>query len=298
MVTMADWAPRRFGRLGWFVRPLGLGGAWLRPDSPERGIEVVLAAVDAGLDYLDTAPLYGPSEEVIGAALAELPAERRPRLATKAGVVPRGEFEYTADWMLRSAERSLARLGVERVDLLQLHEVEQAGWRRIMGPGGCLEGLRACRRRGWCEGIGVTGRDVALLTRLVQTEEFDAVLTYYEYDLLTAAAARELLPAAAAREVAVVLASPNRMGLFCRPEADWARQPADVAARRPALEQLLGRPAHQLGGEALRYLLGDPRAAVVLVGCATVAEWHQAAERAAAGPLPLQQAAAIRALSA
>lgn len=297
MLERRNWPRRRFGRLGWSVRPLGLGGAWLRPDDPDRGLAVVLEAVNAGLDYLDTAPLYGPSEEVIGAALAELPAGRRPRLATKAGVVPRGEFEYTADWMLRSAERSLTRLSVERVELLQIHEVEQAGWERIMGPGGCLDGLRACQQRGWCEGIGVTGRDLALLTRLVQSGEFDAVLTYYEYDLLTAAAARELLPAAAARDVAVVLASPQRMGLFCRPDADWHRQPPKVAARRPALERLLGRPAHQLGGEALRYLLGDPRAAVVLVGCATADEWRQATERAAAGPLPLQQAAAIRALS-
>jgi aryl-alcohol dehydrogenase-like predicted oxidoreductase len=260
---------RRFGRLGWRIWPLGLGAAWLRGRRGDRELDeaaqFVFDALSAGVDYVDTAPLYGDSELVLGLALAELPAERRPRLATKAGIVPRDAWEWTADWVLRSATRSLERLRVDHIDVLQLHECNLAGWDRVMGRGGCLEGLQQARNRGWCTAIGITGRQPELLARLLRTGEFDSVLSYSDYDLTTAEAARTLLPAAAAHDVAVVLGSPLRGGSL----------------------------AHR-AAEAWRYLLSDPRVAVVLAGAASIEELTPALAAAEEGPLQAAGWAALR----
>ncbi|NUP98335.1 MAG: aldo/keto reductase [Armatimonadetes bacterium] len=287
--VLAGLPRRRFGRLGWQVAPIGLGGAWLRGRAKERkpleeAAETVLGAVRLGIDLIDTSIRYGDSELVIGQALKQLPPAARPRIATKSQVIK--EPHEPAAGVYDSCLRSLARLGLERVDLFQIHEVEMYGWDRIMGPKGALEGLRRCRDEGLCEGIGVTGRPPDLLARLVDTGEFDSVLTYYEYDLLTAAATRELMPAAERHEVAVIAGSPARMGLFARPDgARWDHQPADVRARVPRLEQLLGKAIHELADESVRYLLADERIANISIGSSRLSSLESSIAAAAEGPL-------------
>jgi len=145
---------RRFGRLGWPVKVIGLGGAWLRKDrrkSIEECAELVIEAVFRGVDFIDTSIRYGDSELIIGAAWPYLPANLRPKLATKSQVIKEGDI---ADGVYQSCLDSLGRLGVDKVDLFQLHESEMYGWDRIMGPRGAAEGLRRCRDEGLCEGIG------------------------------------------------------------------------------------------------------------------------------------------------
>lgn len=287
---------RRFGRLGWMVRPIGLGGAWLRGRRGEKSIdeaaELVLEAVRLGVDFIDTARRYGDSELVIGAAFRQLPADRRPYLATKSQVIPADE--PAGEGVLRSCEDSLQRLGVDRIDLFQIHECECYGYDRIMGPGGALEGLRECQKRGYCTAIGVTGRRTDLLAQLVETGEFDSALTYYEYDLATVAATRDLMPAAERHDVAVIGGSPARMGLFAQSSiARLERQPADVQARIPRLEALFGRPYYELANESIRFLLRDPRMQVQVIGSSRIESLESAIAAALAGPLDDETAAAV-----
>jgi aryl-alcohol dehydrogenase-like predicted oxidoreductase len=295
---MAAVPRRRLGRLGFEVRPVGLGGAWLRgrkhEKSLEEGAELVLAAVELGVDYLDTSIRYGDSELVIGRALAQLPAARHPRIATKSDVIPEGRD--TAQGVFDSCRRSLDRLGLARVDVLQLHEAECYGFDRIMAPGGALDGLRRARQAGYCLGIGVTGRPPDLLARLLDTGAFDTVLTYFEYDLATAAATRELLPAAVRHDVGVIAGSPVRMGMFAGDGllSKWDRQPEEIRAMRPRLEAIFGRPAHEMADLAVRYLYSDPRVHQISVGSSQLASLASSIRAAAEGPLPAEQLALVR----
>ena len=108
---------RTLGRTGLKVSEVSLGGAYIGGTDPERrrenACELVSRALDLGVNYIDTAPLYGDSEELLGEALA---AVGKPvQVATKVGFDP-DDFDYSAGAVLRSLERSLRRLGVERHD--------------------------------------------------------------------------------------------------------------------------------------------------------------------------------------
>ena len=161
---------REMGRTGWQISEVSLGGAYLMGSDPERAQEstdeVVRRAVELGINYIDTAPLYGKSEELLGGALEGV-AEHF-YVATKVGYDP-PNFDYRGDSVLWSIERSLQRMRIPKLATAQIHEVNMAGWERIMERGGTLEGLKEAQKRGLCERIGITGRAIPLLAKLADT---------------------------------------------------------------------------------------------------------------------------------
>ena len=191
---------RTLGRTGMSVSEVSLGGAYLKGTDPERHQEnaaaVVRRAAELGINYLDTAPGYGPSEELLGPALEH--AGRPFRVATKVGFVPE-DFDFRRDSVVASLEASLRKLRIDRLAVAQIHEINLVGWERIMEPGGALDGLRAARGAGLCEAIGITGRAIPLLARLAGTGEFDTVLVYHDYHPACRKARDEVIPAAASR---------------------------------------------------------------------------------------------------
>ena len=155
---------REMGKTGWQISEVSLGGAYLMGNDPEHAQEstdkVVKCAVELGINYIDTAPLYGKSEELLGGALDGV-AEHF-YIANKVGFDP-PDFDYRGDSVLWSIERSLQRMRIPKLATAQIHEVNLAGWERITEPGGTLEGLREAQKRGLCERIGITGRAIPLL---------------------------------------------------------------------------------------------------------------------------------------
>jgi aryl-alcohol dehydrogenase-like predicted oxidoreductase len=160
------------------------------------------------------------------------------------------------------------------VDLIQIHEAEMAGWEGIFGPGRTMEALREIRDQGLARHIGITGSDLDLLTRAVETEEFVSVITFVKYDLLVQTAAEQLIPAAAAHNVAVILASPLHAGLLGSKRDRWIQTGRfkNLHARLEQVEALLAGEPEDITRIALRYLLSDPRTTVVLSGVASVEE--------------------------
>lgn len=120
---------RPLGRTGLRVSHLSLGGAAIGqqygPVSAAEVAEVVHAALDAGVNLIDTAAYYGKgvSEERIGAALAG-GLRDRVHICTKAGRLDRAEFDFSAAGMRRCFEASLRRLRTDRVDILLAHDIE------------------------------------------------------------------------------------------------------------------------------------------------------------------------------
>ena len=133
---------RTLGRTGAQISAVSLGGAYLAGDDPEGAVDnaraIVHGAFELGINYIDTAPLYGNSEVLLGHALK---GQKQPfYLSTKVGFDP-PDFDYRRDSVLWSLERSLKRLGLPKLFGAQIHEVNLAGWERITEPGG------SCARR-------------------------------------------------------------------------------------------------------------------------------------------------------
>ena len=87
---------------------------------------------------------------------------------------------------------------IPKLATAQIHEVNMAGWERIMERGGTLEGLREAQKRGLCERIGITGRAIPLLAKLADTGEFDTMLVYHDYHPCSQKATKAVIPSAAA----------------------------------------------------------------------------------------------------
>ncbi len=281
---------RIMGRAGWQVSEVSLGGAYLMGSAPDRAqenaTEVVQRAFELGINYIDTAPLYGRSEELLGGALESV--AQHFYVATKVGYDPE-DFDYRRDSVLWSLERSLKRLRVPKLSIAQIHEVNMAGWERIMEPGGTLEGLREAQKQELCERIGVTGRAIPLLARLAGTGEFDTMLVYHDYHLYSQKAAEMVIPSAAAQKMGIVIATVLAGGLF----ADATRRVKALAAisddderesARRIIERLQGEPG-TVAQNAFRYVLADSRSTTIVSGAANVAELEDVAQAPEMGSL-------------
>lgn len=170
---------RPFGRTGHRSSRVIFGAAALGGMRQEKADAVLPLLAQHGVNHIDTAASYGESELRLAPWLAAHRSE--VFLATKTG-------ERTGDGARAELERSLARLGVDSVDLIQLHNlVEPDEWEAAHGPGGAVEALAKARDEGLVRHIGVTGhglRIAGMHLRSLQRFPFDSVLLPYSYVLL------------------------------------------------------------------------------------------------------------------
>ena len=171
---------RRLGRLGRANSILIFGGAALGEATEEAADTAMRQALDAGVDHFDTAADYGDSELHYGRWMSEI--RDRIFLSTKTG-------DRERDAARRSIERSLERLRVEHVDLIQLHAVcDPDDLDRATGPGGALEAAIRAKEEGLVGAVGITGHGhEAPATHLeaLSRYPFDTVLTPWNYILST-----------------------------------------------------------------------------------------------------------------
>jgi aryl-alcohol dehydrogenase-like predicted oxidoreductase len=167
---------RPFGRTGHMSTATIFGGAALMratQKDAERALEVLLKY---GVNHIDTAPRYGDSEILIGPWMAR--HRKDFFLATKTNKRTYGEAR-------EDIHRSLERLKVDRVDLIQLHGLQHPDeWDTAMGPGGALEAAVEARQKGLVRFIGVTGHGwmiAAMHKRALKRFDFDSVLMPYNY---------------------------------------------------------------------------------------------------------------------
>lgn len=287
---------RKLGRTGLAVSELALGGLFVASfASPlETARRTVARALDLGVNYIDTAPTYGNSEEVLGEALA---GERRPFiLSTKlSGAAP--EYRTRDAAFLRKAfERSLTLLRRDRVDILMIHEPDRPGqldwWDDPAGVGGPVLGLLdELKREGLIRFTGLGGTTSHELARLVDTGTFDVVLTAYNYSLLWREAALEIFPAAKRHGVGIVIGSPlQQQALSRRYDAQIERgAPWMSLSRREqyrALYRFLDETGLDIAECGIRFVLSNPDVSCALVGAASPEEVEKNVASAAKGPLP------------
>jgi aryl-alcohol dehydrogenase-like predicted oxidoreductase len=255
------------------------GAAALGRLRQERADEVLAQLLAAGVNHLDTAASYGDSELRIGPWMAE--HRSRFFLATKTGV--RDGAGARAE-----LERSLERLQVDSVDLIQLHNlVEPDEWEVAHGPGGAIEALAAARDEGLVHHIGVTGhgtRIARMHLRSLERFDFASVLLPFSFVALQDDAYRadvdELLALCAERQVAVqtIKAIGRR------------RWPEGYEGRRFSWYEPVTDPAAI--GRAVRWVLGHGQ---VFLNTSSDAGLLGAALEAAAAPDPVPTDAEMQA---
>ncbi len=172
-------AKHPFGRTGHQSSRVIFGAAALGGMKQEKADPILDVLLEYGINHIDTAEAYGESELRIGPWMRE--HRKQFFLATKTG-------DRTAEAARASLHRSLERLKVDQIDLIQMHNlVEEAEWQTAMGPGGALEALVEARAQGLVRFIGVTGHGTqvaAMHRRSLERFEFDSVLFPYNFTML------------------------------------------------------------------------------------------------------------------
>jgi aryl-alcohol dehydrogenase-like predicted oxidoreductase len=199
---MSAIATMPFGQTGHTSTRIIFGAAAIGAMKQDRADKVLETLLEFGINHIDCAAMYGEAE----LRLAPWMRERRSEffLATKTA-------DRTREDAKASIERSLSRMEVEQIDLIQLHNLtDDPGWEQAMGPGGALEALIEARDQGKVRFIGVTGhgtRVARMHLRSLERFEFDSVLLPYNYAMMQnedyAAEFEELLGVCAEREIAV-----------------------------------------------------------------------------------------------
>ncbi|MFJ2439029.1 MULTISPECIES: aldo/keto reductase [unclassified Streptomyces] len=302
------------GQSGVAVSGLAFGAAALgnlfAEVTQEQAYDAVGAAWDAGIRSFDTAPHYGLglSERRLGAALRERPRSAYT-VSTKVGrrlepaaageavgddlahgfAVPathRRVWDFGADGIRRTLDASLERLGLDRVDIVYLHDPDDHAEQALREGYPALEKLRS---EGVVGAIGAGMNRTGLLTRFVRDTDIDVVLCAGRYTLLDHDALAGLLPAAQERGTSVVIGGAFNSGLLADPRPgatyDYAEAPKELLDRALALKAAAERHGTTLRAAALAFCSAHPAVASVLVGARTPDEVRDCAEQFTA-PVP------------
>ena len=182
----------------------------------ELGVKTLVAAIDAGCAFIDTAVLYnrGLSESMIGEALRERPsAKDRITVTTKAGRSHIG-YDFSFDAILRSVERSLERMGLDRLPIVYIHDAMGQPMDEVLSDEGALGALRRLQGQGVIKHIGAACNNPPTNLAYIKTGEFDAAVIADCWSLINHIAAREILAEAAKHDVGLVGATPLERSLL------------------------------------------------------------------------------------
>ena len=309
---------RTLGKTGLEISALGFGAwgiggsMWIGAEDGES-LAALRRAIELGVNFIDTAAGYGGghSEELVGRAVRE--AAETVHVATKippknmrwpapAGV--RADDAFPADWVIAQTEGSLARLGLETIDVQQFH-VWSDEW---VGEGSWLDAVERLKRDGKIRAFGVSINDhqPANAVRLVESGHVDTVQVIY--NVFDQSPEDELFPAVEAANVGVIARVPFDEGSLTgriRPETEFPAgdfrngyfggdRKREVWERAQAVASDAQVPVDELAEVALRFCVTHPAVSTAIPGMRTVRNVERNAAAVGRGPLSDEQIAALR----
>jgi D-threo-aldose 1-dehydrogenase len=292
------------GGTGVTVTRLGMGlapiGGLFTPVGDAGATSAIDTAWQLGMRLFDTAPLYGAglSERRTGAALR---ARNRDEftLATKVGrrLVPGGDagtdiwsepsgasptWDFSAQGVRAQHRESLERLGLDRIDILHLHDPDEH-FRAARDE--ALPALAELRGQGLIGAVSAGMNQSAMLTEFARTGQFDCFLLAGRYTLLDQSGLTDLLPECVRRGISVICGGVYNSGLLADPDRnstfDYHAAPPAIVAKARAMAQVCARHGIPLRAAALQFPLAHPAVASVLIGMRSAAEAADAAAMAA-----------------
>lgn len=302
---------QQFGRVDLEVTAMGFGAApignFLKPISEETSDAMIAAAYEAGLNYYDTAPMYGHglSELRIGQGLRWRDRDSVV-VSTKVGRLlkptPRKQidftpwvnaapftcaFDYSYDGVMRSFEDSLQRLALERIDIAFIHdcdvfthgqELQKIHFRTAMD--GAWRALERLRSEGHVRAIGVGVNEWQVCHQALIERDFDCFLLAGRYTLLEQDSLDDFLPLCVERGAAVVIGGGYNSGILATgavPNAkyNYSLAPEPIMAKVAAMEQVCKAHDVALPAAALQFVLAHPAVPTIIPGTRTVEQLEQ-----------------------
>ena len=269
---------RTLGGTGLQVSVIGygassLGGVFGDIDE-STGISALHRSFDLGVNFVDVSPYYGltVAETVLGKGLKGVPRDSYV-LATKVGRYGADTFDFSAERVTRSVDESLARLGVDHIDLIQCHDIEFGDLDQIINE--TIPALRNLATTGKVRFVGVTGYPLGGLDKVTAAVPVDTILTYCRYNLQDTSLAR-WMPAFTQRGVGVINASVLAMGaLTNRGAPPWHPAPASLLEVCAKAAKLCDERGTDIAKLAMQFALARTDVASTLVGSADPANMER-----------------------
>ncbi|XP_047047611.1 L-galactose dehydrogenase-like [Lolium rigidum] len=264
---------RELGATGLRVSPVGFGASPLGNvfgDIPrDVARATVRRALDLGINFFDTSPYYGGtvSETVLGDCLRSAAVPRDAFvLATKCGRYKDG-FDFSAARVTRSVDESLARLGLDYVDILHCHDIEFTSLDQIVNE--TIPALQKIKESGKARFIGITGLPLSIFAYVldrVPPGSVDLVLSYCHYGI-NDTALLDSLPYLKSKGVGVITASPLAMGLLTdNGPPEWHPAPEQLKLACRAAAEHCRKKGKSITKLAMKYSLMNNEISTVLVG--------------------------------
>lgn len=273
-------AKRELGNTGMMVGCIGFGASTLGnvygPVSELDAIATVREALRLGINFFDTSPYYGAtvSETVLGKCLKALDVPRSDYvLSTKCGRYAEG-FDFSEERVTRSVDESLQRLGVDYVDILQIHDIEFASsLDQIVEE--TIPALNKLRKAGKTRFVGITGLPLEIFTYVldrVPGGSVDVVLSYCHYGI-NDSTLEDLIPYLKSKGVAVISASPLAMGLLTHNgPPDWHPASPELKNACKAAAEHCKSKGKNISKLAMQYSLKNNDIATILVGMNSISQ--------------------------
>lgn len=267
---------RPLGRTGLNVSPLSFGasslGGVFRPVTQEDCVGTVHAALDGGMNLIDCSPYYGltKAETMLGHCLKGIDRDRYV-LATKAGRygAEAADFDFSAARIEKSVDESLQRMGVDHLDILQLHDIEFGDIKQVIDE--AIPALQKLKAAGKTRFIGITCLPLHLFTDVVAAVPagtLDTILSYCRYEL-NDTGLLGIVPQMEAAGVGVINASPLGMGLLApQGPPDWHPAGENVKQAARAAAEFCQKHQKDLVKLAVQFSVAEPRIASTLVSSA------------------------------
>lgn len=307
---MTPTGKARIARTRLEVTRLGMGSGALGGLYEEVAEGVAGAAVEKalalGLNYVDTAPLYGHglAERRVGEVLRKRPRDEFV-LSSKVGrlLMPTQStvksfwftrpdpfepvFDYSYDGVMRSVEESLKRTGLDRIDILYIHDPDDHYDEALRGACPALYKLRG---EGTVSAIGAGMNQAAMLARFAREGDFDCFLLAGRYTLLDQSALEDLLPLCVHKAISVVIGGPFNSGILAGgavsgAKFDYNDAPPEVQERVRRLNEVCNRHHVSMKAAALQFPLAHPAVASVIPGARSAQEVEESF-RLMAAPIP------------
>ncbi|NTH16132.1 aldo/keto reductase [Agrobacterium rhizogenes] len=295
---------RRIGRTELEVTEISFGAAALgglyRACPRDQAMETLQAAWGSGIRYFDVAPWYGfgLGERYVGDFLRSQPEDSYV-LSTKVGRLMRpvptdkvpnygyvdplpfdADYDYSYDGIMRSVEFSYARLGLNRIDILYVHDIggythgkalNEHYLGQLLGSG--IKALEELKSSGTIKAYGLGVNEVPVCLDVMHAADIDCILLAGRYTLLDRSAVAELLPLCEKKGTSLVVGGVFNSGILATgpvPDAHFDYLPAtpDVLVKVGAMEEIARRHGLPLAAPAIQFPLSQPSVASVLIGTA------------------------------
>jgi L-galactose dehydrogenase len=263
---------RLLGNTGLQLPILGFGasplGQEFRSVSLDEALGSVRAALDCGLNFIDTSPFYGRgmSEVLLGIALRDVPRDTYT-LCSKLGRYDLQHFDFSARRVVESVDVSLHRLGTDHLDIILCHDIEFVPLRQIVDE--TIPALRKIQKSGKARFIGFSGYPQKIFRFICDQTGVDCVLNYNQYTLQNTRLADETIPYLKAKGIGIMNAGPFSARLLTNaPLPKWLKEPESVkTAARRAAEHCASRGV-DIAKLALQFSIANPDITTTIAGSA------------------------------